>query len=150
MLGLAGLIVVGSVLSAPWKSGEAARPFLAGAKVEPEVLSILERSCRDCHSDTTHYPWYSYVAPVSFLIRSDVSGGRRHLDFSRWHEYSPLIRQRKLGAIVGQIKDGEMPLQIYLWMHRDARLSFADSGTIIRWAQSERARLIAESAGSQD
>ena len=124
-------------------------PLLAGARIDPQVLSIIQRSCRDCHSEATQYPWYSYVAPVSWLVESDVDGGRRHLNLSHWSEYPLARRERSLSEIANQVKDRDMPLPQYTWIHRDARLSAADVDAVFQWTQTERARLIAESSGSQ-
>src|SRR5436305_12458710 len=86
-LSVAGSLLVASVLTAPGTSGSAGLPLLAGAEIDPRILALLERSCADCHSERTRYPWYSYVAPVSWLIRNDVTAGREHLNLSRWNEY---------------------------------------------------------------
>lgn len=118
------------------------RPILSGAQVSPQVISIFERSCADCHSENTHYPWYSYVAPVSFLIRNDVTGGRRHLNLSRWEEYPIVRKERSLSEIANQVRDGDMPMPIYTWIHHGAGLSEADRQAIFAWTQAERLRLI--------
>jgi len=142
---LLAIIVLASVLSRPRKSEKAEAPILSGAQISPELLNTIERSCRDCHSEATQYPWYSYVAPVSWLIQSDVSRGREHLNLSKWSEYSRVRRQRCLTEIANQVRDGEMPLPLYTLIHRGARLSEADANAIFQWTQSERVRLITES-----
>jgi Haem-binding domain len=144
LVGLA-VIALASVLTPPSKSDKAGEPILAGAQVDPPVLAILERSCQDCHSEKTYYPWYSYVAPFSWLIENDVSGGRRHLNFSEWQQYSLQRRERLLSEIANQVKDRDMPLTQYTLIHRNAKLSDADVNAIFQWTQKERARLIAES-----
>ena len=137
------LLALASALTPPDKSGDAARPLLAGARIDPRVLALLEKSCGDCHSERTVYPWYSYVAPVSWLVESDVARGRRRLNLSRWNE-SPLVRQeRSLSEIANQVKDGDMPLPYYTLIHRNTRLSTDDVSAIFQWTQTERARLIA-------
>ena len=120
-------------------------PLLEGAQIDPAVLSILRRSCVDCHSDATRYPWYSYVAPVSLIIRSDVTRGRERLNLSRWTEYSPPRKLRALTGIANQVKDGEMPIPIYTFVHREAKLSDAEVQAVYGWAEGERTRLIAGS-----
>jgi hypothetical protein len=145
LFALLGAVVVASILTPPTKSNDAGLPLLSGAQIDPQVLSILKRSCQDCHSETTRYPWYSYVAPVSWLIESDVSGGRNRLNFSRWNEYTLQRRERSLSEIANQVKDRDMPLFQYTWIHRDAKLSDADVNAIFQWTQTERARLISES-----
>ena len=64
-----------------------ARPLFSGADVDPAVARILEKSCQNCHSERTEWPWYSYVAPMSWLIEKDVREARSHLNLSRWDEY---------------------------------------------------------------
>ena len=133
-----------SIFTRPRPSGAASAPLFSGAKIDRRVRWALERSCRDCHSDATRYPWYSYVPPVSWLVASDVRSGRMHLNFSRWSEYSIIRRERALSEIANQVKDGEMPLFSYLLIHRDVRLSEADTEAIFQWTQAERTRLIEE------
>lgn len=145
------LIVIGgwsalSLLTAPWSSPTSDAPILATAQVDPAVLAVFQRSCQDCHSDITRYPWYSYVAPASLLVGSDVERGRRHLNLSRWAEYSLVRKERSLSEIANQVKEREMPLPQYTLVHRNARLSDADVDALFRWTQKERSRLIAESA----
>ncbi len=140
---LPACIVVLSLATMPTKSPSAGNDILSGAQIDPNVRAILERSCQDCHSEATHYPWYSYVAPVSFLIRSDVIHGREHLNLSRWSEYSLQRKERSLSEIANQVKDRDMPLPQYTLIHRNARLSDADVDAVFRWTQAERSRLIA-------
>ena len=139
------MIVLASVLSRPRPSERAHAPILSGAQIPPELLQTIQRSCGDCHSEATHYPWYSYVAPVSWLIQSDVTSGREHLNLSKWSEYSLVRRDRCLSEIANQVRDGEMPLPLYTLMHHGAKLSEADGNAIFQWTQAERLRLIAES-----
>lgn len=100
----------------------------------PEVLEIFQRSCFDCHSNETIWPWYSYIAPVSWLVTHDVSEGRRHLNFSIWQSYSakdlPVLRRE----IWKQVQEGEMPLDIYLLLHSGAKLSEAEKALISKWS----------------
>jgi hypothetical protein len=125
------------------------KELLPGARVDSRVLAVFERACRDCHSDQTHYPWYSYVAPISWLVEHDVAAGREHLNLSRWNEYSILRRQRCLSEIANQVEDGEMPLPLYTVIHPSARLLPADVDLVFKWTQSERVRLTRETvAGS--
>ena len=61
----------------------------ARARVPSEVAAILERSCSDCHSHKTRWPWYSQIAPISWLLAHDVNEGREHLNLSNWSKYNP-------------------------------------------------------------
>lgn len=92
----------------------------------PEVRALAVRACFDCHSNETTWPWYSNVAPVSWLVQSDTNDGRRHLNFSEWNR-----EQRHAKDAAEEIADGEMPLSIYLWMHADARLSDTEKQQLI-------------------
>jgi hypothetical protein len=146
LLVLLGIAVLASIVSWPRESEKSAAPILSGAKIPAQLLATVERSCGDCHSEKTRYPWYSYVAPVSWLIQSDVARGREHLNLSIWNEYSPVRRQRCLSEIANQVRDKEMPLATYTFIHRDAKLSDKESEAIFQWTQAERVRLITESS----
>jgi hypothetical protein len=74
-----------------------------------EVHALLQRACYDCHSNETRWPWYSQVAPMSFLIARDVTEGRRELNFSTWSQYNERRKTRKLKEIAKQVEKGKMP-----------------------------------------
>ena len=118
-----------------------AKTLAANAVVPPNVQSILDRSCRDCHSNTTVYPWYSKVAPVSWLLASDINDGRHNVNFSEWGNLTQKRKLRKLKNICEQVKGGDMPLWFYLPLHPRAKLSDADRAAICAWTQAETARL---------
>ena len=139
-----GIVAVASVAGNVRPAVKQGAPLLAGVQIPPVVRSAIERACLDCHSEATRYPWYAYVAPVSWLIDSDVKSGRERLNLSIWSEYSIARRERCLSEIANQVQDGGMPLAIYVWMHPSARLSKADIRAIFEWTQVERLRLIAE------
>jgi hypothetical protein len=145
LLVVIALVAIASILTTPRTSKNAEAPLLAGAHVPAAVRAAIERSCRDCHSEATQFPWYSYIAPISWLVESDVKEGREHLNLSRWNGYSLVRRERCLSEIANQVEDGGMPLASYTWIHRDAVLSPADVDAIFAWTQEERARLISES-----
>jgi hypothetical protein len=92
----------------------------------PEVQAILDRSCADCHSHETRWPWYAYVAPVSWLVAYDTHEARENLNFSTWGSYSPKRQRNKTNEIWEKVEEGEMPLWIYLLAHPEAKLSDAD------------------------
>jgi len=108
-------------------------PVTAALDAPPEVMSVLKRSCYDCHSNETSWPWYSSVAPVSWLVADDVSEGRRHLNFSEWGDLTRQKVARKKEHIWEEVKEGGMPLSKYLWMHSDAKLSQKDKDIIRDW-----------------
>jgi len=102
----------------------------------PEVYSILKRSCFDCHSNETKWPWYSYVAPVSWLVAHDVHEARGHVNFSEWNRLSPEKQADHIDECWEMVAKGKMPLSYYLPMHSDARLSDADKALIYDWAKA--------------
>jgi hypothetical protein len=113
----------------------------AFTQMTPDVASILDRSCRDCHSNKTVWPWYTNVAPVSWWVIDHANHGRSHLNYSEWGKLDADRRDRKLRQICDQVQDGLMPLPSYLPMHANARLSDQDRKTLCDWTNNERARL---------
>jgi Haem-binding domain len=98
----------------------------------PRVGKILDRACQDCHSNRTAWPWYSRVAPVSWVVSKHVNEGREILNFSEWAAQPPSDGERLL--ICDAVSDGRMPLSEYTAIHRDARLSKRDVEVICEWA----------------
>ena len=88
----------------------------------PEALEILRASCFDCHSYETHWPWYAYVAPASWLVAYDVNEAREHLNFSTWQIYDEEERIENLEEMWEEIEDGEMPLEYYVPFHPGSEL----------------------------
>ena len=117
-----------------------AKTLVATTPVPANVESIFERSCYDCHSNKTVYPWYANVAPLSWWLASHINDGRRELNFSEWGPYSHKRKLHKLKAICDEVKQGDMPLETYLPMHPAAKLSDADRTTICAWASAESKR----------
>ncbi len=104
---------------------------LGGAPAD--VHAILKRSCYDCHSNETVWPWYAYVAPVSWWVADHVHEGRKELNFSKWDEYSDGARAHKLRECWESIEEGEMPHEDYLTLHAEAALSTSDRATLKKW-----------------
>lgn len=115
--------------------------IFATGNVPPDVKAIIDRSCNDCHTHTVRWPWYSKVAPMSWLVAEDVEEGRKELNFSMWATYKPRRQDHKLEEICEQVKDGEMPLKNYLYLHRDAKLTDADRQRLCEWADGFRAEI---------
>ncbi len=141
LITLVVLLVVAQVIR-PIKSNPTVDPAKE-LQAPPAVMSIVQRSCFDCHSNHTVYPWYSQVAPVSWLLADDVKDGRKEVNFSEWNTYTPRRTARKLHEICEQVKAHDMPLWFYLPLHPDAKLTDADRAALCQWAESERARVIA-------
>ena len=116
--------------------------------VPPDISLIIGRSCNDCHSNQTIYPWYANFQPMGWLLKSHIDDGRRQMNFSIWNTYQPKRRSKKLEQICEQIESKEMPLPSYLWIHRDAMLSENDSRALCDWAKQEQGRVDATIAAT--
>jgi hypothetical protein len=115
---------------------EKARDITSFVHVPNEVMQVIERSCYDCHSNFTHWPWYSNVAPVSWLVANDVSEGRDHVNFSEWDKNNITDQISLLDDICKRVKKGDMPLGKYIILHSDAKLSDADKQLLCKWANT--------------
>ena len=117
------------------------REITARLSVDPAVESIFERSCNDCHSNRTVWPWYSNVAPISWFVINHVNGGRRHMNLSDWASIPPARLDRTLDNMCKEVKSGGMPLSTYTPMHPLSKLTPADEDTICRWTDAARQKL---------
>ncbi len=110
--------------------------LVQNTSIDKDIVTMLKNSCYDCHSNETVYPWYSYVAPVSFLVSRDTRVGREKLNFSEWNTFSKLDKLSALDDIAEAIEYGEMPMKIYPITHLDAKLSDDDQEKFLEWAES--------------
>jgi hypothetical protein len=115
--------------------------FLAANMPPPKIAATLHTACYDCHSYETKWPWYSHVAPVSWLVASDVKEGRRHLNFSDWPVDDPDRAARWLENIGEQLGYKEMPPTEYTLIHANARLTAAEREQLVQWVGQEAAKL---------
>ena len=106
-------------------------------EVPTDVMVILQRSCYDCHSNETIWPWYSYVAPASWLIARDVHKGREELNFSQWTSYDTKQKNHKRKECGEEVEEGEMPLWFYTPLHPEAELLPEDVEALLRWSRLE-------------
>jgi Haem-binding domain len=109
---------------------------LEAANIPADVSQVLKRSCYDCHSNATVYPWYSKISPFSGVLANHIKDGRNGLNFSEWGSYAATRKKRKLRSVCENAESKEMPLNSYLWIHRDAKLSDADIKLICDWTDS--------------
>lgn len=115
----------------------------AHLQMTPQVAGILDRSCQDCHSNATRWPWYSNVAPASWFLVDHVNDARGHLNFSEWGKLDKRQSDKKLEEMCEEVTDKMMPLDSYTWIHRSAILSDEDRKILCEWTESERKRLAA-------
>jgi hypothetical protein len=114
--------------------------------IPASVDAILKRSCNDCHTNNTTYPWYTNIQPVGWWMQWHVNEGKSHLNFSEFATYAPKRQHHKLEETIEMVKEGKMPLNTYLWMHGNAKLSTEDQTTLVNWADG----LMKEIAGKHN
>lgn len=115
-------------------------PVESTVPAPPAVEEILRRACFDCHSNETAWPWYSRVAPASWIVARDTRQGREHLNFSTWNRLDPEERIHLLEDVWEEVDAGDMPMAIYLPLHPEARLTEADKAAIEAWVREATAR----------
>lgn len=138
------------VLAVVFIGAQFVRPAFSNPPIDPaqelrppaHVQAVLDRACMDCHSNRTRYPWYSKISPVSWWLKDHIDEGRGELNFSEFATYEPKRAAHKLEEVHEMIKLDEMPLREYTWGHPSAKLSSADKGILIEWADAERARIL--------
>ncbi|HEY3446144.1 MAG TPA: heme-binding domain-containing protein [Myxococcales bacterium] len=141
-----GVLLLGAQLIRPARTNPAEDPaqtLAAQRPMEPAVAAVLARSCGDCHTHRTTWPWYSQVAPISWLLVHDVDEGRAELNLSQWGLYPPDRQRKLLGEICEDVEKGEMPPAQYLLLHPQARVRPEDARSLCAWvqaAQREQAR----------
>ena len=112
------------------------KDLIINNQLPDSIVQILKKACYDCHSNQTIYPWYSYVAPVSWLVVRDVKEGKRHLNFSEWESLDKVKKAEYLNDISDEVSDGTMPLVIYPIMHHDAKLTQEERQVIVDWTNN--------------
>lgn len=142
-----GLLVVFLILQAyrpERNTGEMHGPksLFAAHHPPPAVERLLVRSCFDCHSNHTRYPWYSNVQPLGWWLQHHVNEGREALNFSIWADYKKEDMPHILEELQEEIEKGHMPLPSYLLLHNDAKLTPSEKDTVLHWAKEQGARFI--------
>ncbi|MEI9863182.1 MAG: heme-binding domain-containing protein [Limisphaerales bacterium] len=107
----------------------------------PHVATLLLAACYDCHSNETKWPWYSRIAPASWLVVKDVVDGREHLNLSDWPADNPTRAAKRLDRMSEEIDYHQMPPKKYTLLHADARLTDTDCKELITWLDAEAERL---------
>jgi hypothetical protein len=112
-----------------------------------DMMRVLRAACYDCHSQETQWPWYSRVAPVSWLVVDHVNEGRRHLNFSDWPNDDPRRAAKYWNRVADQISSGDMPLPSYARIHSPARLTAEQRTALAAWAEQQARRLQTDAGG---
>ena len=111
-------------------------PVVGDLAAPPEVASVLRRACYDCHSNETHWAWYSRLAPFSWLVVHDVDEARKELNLSEWTQIPRKRRALAPQEMLDKIETGAMPLPRYVRMHPQAKLTKDDIETVRRWVEA--------------
>lgn len=138
--------LVGIQFFGPAKTNPASDPsqsIEARQHLPAPVASILDRSCNDCHSNKTRWPWYANVAPVSWFVINHVNEGRENVNFSEWGRYTVRDVDVTLRQMCREVRAGAMPLSSYTPLHPGSEPSTEDVKTLCTWTDAERARIAA-------
>lgn len=149
LIGVLVLFLAAQAIQPTLNRGTASGPndITRVVSVPQDVAGILEKSCYDCHSNHTDYPWYDRIAPVSWWVADHVNEGKRELNFTEFASYSPKKQRKKLEESGETVEKGEMPLKSYLIMHGDAKLTEAQQKRLIDWSKSAAAAIGSPEAG---
>ncbi len=118
--------------------------------VPEDVNVILKRACNDCHSNNTIYPWYTNIQPVGWWMANHVKEGKGHLNFSEFGGYTPKKQHHKLEEVVEMVKESEMPLDSYTWMHKNAKLTEQEKVLLVNWAEILRKEIASKHDVSEE
>jgi len=132
-----GLVVVAILVGIQFVPVDRTNPPVeADLEAPAELTEVLRTACYDCHSNETRWRWYSYVAPVSWLVAHDVDEARSELCFSDWDLMEERERDEMREEIWEEVEEGEMPLLIYRLVHPSARLSPEQRSVLREWTRS--------------
>jgi len=144
-VGVLALLFVGAQFFQPDRTNPPLEPSLtieSHLSVPAAVDSLLRKACYDCHSNETRWPWYSYVAPSSWLVARDVEQARRHLNFSEWGRYRKTKAMTTLESLCDEITARTMPLSQYALMHPSAQLTQQEIDLLCEWSESQIAAIL--------
>ena len=128
-------IVIQFIRPAPNKSETVLQTDISNTFAIPENVNALLKTCYDCHSNNTNYPWYSSIQPMGWLIAEDIKDGKAKLNFNEFGSLSARRQKSKLQEILNSIRDGIMPLPSYTLLHKSARLTIEDRKLLIDWIE---------------
>jgi len=118
--------------------GEQSNTLVKLHAVPADVKVILKKACDDCHTNNTIYPWYSKIQPVDWWLNDHIVEGKNHLNLDELGSRPAWLRYHKLEEIIEQVKEGKMPINSYMWTHKDAILTQEEKTKLTGWAQAIR------------
>ena len=119
---------------------DASRTIQAQAGMSAALVAVLDRACKDCHSNETRLPWYGKVAPLSWVIAGDVERARKSMNLSEWSTEigaKPAVAMGMLMAACAGVEGQLMPPAAYQRMHPEARLTQTEKETLCGWTTKQ-------------
>lgn len=110
--------------------------FVEETNPPENVREILETTCFDCHSNKTTYPWYNKITPVNYWLADHVDEGKKNLNFSTWSEYTLKKKAHKMKELQKELEKGDMPLDSYTWIHKEANLTKEQVDAVVSWGKN--------------
>ena len=110
--------------------------FMSVNIVPVAIKNSVQVSCYDCHSNNTAYPWYSKIQPAAWFLENHIKEGKAELNFNEWSNYSDRRKKSKLRSIIKQIESGEMPMDSYTLIHKDAIFSKEEKETVLNYIKT--------------
>ena len=134
------LLVISQFFGPEKNQGEitSIEPFLKETNPPEDVRLILKKTCYDCHSDVTRYPWYNTITPVNYWLAYHVKDGKKHFNMSNWTGNSIKRKDHKFEELIEMVEAKEMPLNSYTWTHSEAKLTDSQIKSVIDWAKRVR------------
>ena len=144
LIGFFILFLVAQAVQPPKSQGNSssAQDITTMVAVPANVMNILKKSCYDCHSNHTIYPWYDNITPINWWVADHIKEGKRELNFTEFGSYSNKKQLNKLKEIGETVEEGQMPLSSYLITHGDASLTEAQKTLLIDWARKASDELV--------
>lgn len=125
-------------------------PVQADLQAQSEVKTVFKKACYDCHSNETVWPWYSRIAPASWMIAHHVKEGRGYTNFSTWEALDADTKRYAANEIRKEVEKGRMPLKPYTVLHREAKLTDAEKQLIYAWVEGHGAAVAPEGNDDQN
>lgn len=146
LLVLLGALIIIQFIHPKKNQAESAQPnYIATAhEVPTDIKRILANACNDCHSNNTAYPWYSRIQPFHWWLNHHIQEGKERLNFDEYTNKSLREQYHQMKETLETVKEGEMPLKSYTWLHKEARLSASEKDAVINWAKSVMAAMKAQ------
>lgn len=146
LLGLLAILLILQFVRPSRNIAEGDQPNHISKKyaVPANVASILDKACNDCHSNNTRYPWYANIQPVGLWLQDHVKEGKGELNLDEFMTYSPKKAHHKMEEVIEMVKEKEMPLESYTWIHKDADLTDQERVELSTWADTLMKQIAAE------